>query len=566
MFPFKPTAMKKIIYLSIVLVLCSMFVSGQVLEMHLDGHAVDSSSNGLDGTINNAIPVNNRFGVASKAMYFNGVNSSISTAASTHIRLNYPLSIGLWVWIENVNSTSNKIFVTNNDLSVYSGVALETNGGKLIVHAGNGAGTTTGSRRSALGSTVLNNQEWYHVVVVLRGATDMSMFINGVAESLAYSGSAPEVIGNNAGVGASLGAFDWSASQPVQYFKGAIDELRVWDYALSESEAQSWYLPGTVNDLGIVDVLDVRLDVDFDGEIRDSSTHSNTVESFGGEFVNDRFGNSMNAYYFDGVDDRVLIANDASYQVSYPVSISMWIWFDDSSSPNNKIFVNSDHGTRYSGVSIQTTTAGKIAVHTGDASGSGTINRRSVVGATTLQNEQWYHLVAVLESATAMTLYLNGEIESGTKSGTSNKTIKYMASTYGAFGGFDWHPTNSTKYFKGAIDDMVFYHDALTSSDVDLLYTPGTTDDLFTVTTINSSQLSSNAFIFPNPAKNIVNYELPEAYGQIKEVRIINIQGRLLSVQNADNHELDLSGLPSGNYMLEFVTANSIHRTLCLKE
>ncbi|MHC4501364.1 MAG: LamG-like jellyroll fold domain-containing protein, partial [Planctomycetota bacterium] len=91
------------------------------------------------------------------------------------------------------------------------------------------------SRRSKVGTTVLDADTWYHVAAVLNGPTDMSLYVDGLEDGGTYSGtggslaysSASSLIGVRHGGGYAL--------------SGKIDDVRVYERALSDEEIWEFY-------------------------------------------------------------------------------------------------------------------------------------------------------------------------------------------------------------------------------------------------------------------------------------------------------------------------------------
>jgi len=109
----------------------------------------------------------------------------------------------------------------------------------------NGGGTS--------GSTVLENNTWYHVAWRYQKSTStQTIYLNGVEE--ASSGGHPSLLGT---AGISLGAW----TNAVSNFKGFIDEVRVWKVARSQAQIQadiSRRLTGSETDLTAYYALDAQ--------------------------------------------------------------------------------------------------------------------------------------------------------------------------------------------------------------------------------------------------------------------------------------------------------------------
>ncbi|ETR66444.1 MAG: hypothetical protein OMM_12786, partial [Candidatus Magnetoglobus multicellularis str. Araruama] len=87
-------------------------------------------------------------------------------------------------------------------------------------------------------SNVVNTGVWYHVAAVFDGsqvadADRLKLYIDGVLQSLAYTGTLPTTTDTSNTYPLIIGAENTSASVP---FDGQMDELRIWTVARTESE------------------------------------------------------------------------------------------------------------------------------------------------------------------------------------------------------------------------------------------------------------------------------------------------------------------------------------------
>lgn len=126
-----------------------------------------------------------------------------------------------------------------------------TEGGKEIVSWGRDVGSgkwnfrleSTGELRVEvnggykIGSTDLRDNEWHHVACVFSGTnvTDVDLYVDGVLEGNGgqLSKAINTVTSNGINVRISRGTNN-------RYFTGIIDEVRIWDTALTVTELQGW--------------------------------------------------------------------------------------------------------------------------------------------------------------------------------------------------------------------------------------------------------------------------------------------------------------------------------------
>ncbi|MBI5697808.1 MAG: LamG domain-containing protein, partial [Thaumarchaeota archaeon] len=90
------------------------------------------------------------------------------------------------------------------------------------------------------GTTTINQNNWYYVVGAWNGST-MRLYVNGVEEGTPYALSAPLTVNNgNLQIG-------WLGKSGYLYqFKGIIDEVQVWNRALTANDVNILYQKGSL--------------------------------------------------------------------------------------------------------------------------------------------------------------------------------------------------------------------------------------------------------------------------------------------------------------------------------
>jgi len=149
----------------------------------------------------------------------------------TNFNETLPVTIEAWVNLKSWNSHifSSRETVTSN----YNGFWMYVDGaGKVFLSYGDNTGQLSTSRRSKYGDTVIALDTWTHITGVIRGATDMSIYVNGVDANGAYSGTG----GAMANAPTSSARIGWRNVAVNPMMKGNIDELRVWSKARSQAE------------------------------------------------------------------------------------------------------------------------------------------------------------------------------------------------------------------------------------------------------------------------------------------------------------------------------------------
>jgi hypothetical protein len=201
------------------------------------GNAIDESGNGNNGTVNGATLTNDRFGNVNSAYDFDGVDDFIEVNDSPDLQIsNTNFALSAWVKMENYSTNFQSMVLSKR--SAQSGA----NGYAFIVK-GDIASPPGYVSFEASGSTDpeshTNNGislgDWNHIFVNYDLATsEISTYINGVLDSITSGILSPNPVTPNLFIGKD-GLLN-------NYFlEGYIDDIGIWNRALTISEIQQLY-------------------------------------------------------------------------------------------------------------------------------------------------------------------------------------------------------------------------------------------------------------------------------------------------------------------------------------
>lgn len=173
------------------------------------------------------------------ALEFNGGNDYVDLGTN-YQNLSFPISISAWVRLDNGNGRL-PIFKSSlaTAASGYTGVNLHLlNPTHLSISFGDGGGSFgSGGRRSkAYTFSQPVTGQWMHVVGIINSALDMRLYVNGIDVGGSYSGFGGTF---NTGTGpASINRVSGiiNGSYTKVYGEGKIDELSIWNKALTQTE------------------------------------------------------------------------------------------------------------------------------------------------------------------------------------------------------------------------------------------------------------------------------------------------------------------------------------------
>lgn len=205
----------------------------------------DSSISANNGSITNgAVPT---IGKVGQALILNGSNQNVSIPDSNSLDFSSSYSVSTWVYGTSYNVASNK----------WIGIVTKGNTGEAAVNnhnyilgynnnAGFGAGyrwlfdleDSAGANCDLLGNAPAATSTWYHLVGVFDNPNDiMSLYVNGELQGQAACTLTP----NTNALPVLVGDDAHSSSIP---WTGKIDDVRIYNRALSEEEAKALYNMG----------------------------------------------------------------------------------------------------------------------------------------------------------------------------------------------------------------------------------------------------------------------------------------------------------------------------------
>jgi len=204
--------------------------------------AVDSSGNGNDGTLNNMTSVPDRFGNPNSAFYFNGSNSYINVKDNQALRLsNTDFTINSWVSLDQYNSSSGSFIIckrtgtSNNDGWGYSVTGTGFIGGPAgFAFFGDG-----GTDPYALSKTMVGTSKWVMITAVYSFTKqEIKIYMNGILDNTIENFPPP-----NSSIVSDLyiGRDNISAPTPGYSLQGKIDDIRIYNRAISAATIQKLY-------------------------------------------------------------------------------------------------------------------------------------------------------------------------------------------------------------------------------------------------------------------------------------------------------------------------------------
>ncbi|MEA3385523.1 MAG: LamG domain-containing protein, partial [Thermodesulfobacteriota bacterium] len=183
----------------------------------------DKSDNGNDGIIHGAVSTTGNIG---EALDFNGTGDYVSLSSSS-IKDNSAFSIGVWIKVVTGGVIYSEGYSENRNWAILLG----SNAGSIrIIFKEKGVW-----KGETKGTTLINDGQWYYIVVAQTNKSYREIFVDGVLE-----GTNTTTIGDMSILDTyTIGALERTSVS--SFFDGLIDDMKIYDYALSSDDILGLY-------------------------------------------------------------------------------------------------------------------------------------------------------------------------------------------------------------------------------------------------------------------------------------------------------------------------------------
>jgi hypothetical protein len=191
-----------------------------------NGNANDESGNGNNGTVDGAILTDDRFGNTESSYGFNGISDLISITTSTHPTGNVEITYSLWIY--SLNNSGNNALLNVGDNGITnkrSAIGNEITGGISYIAQANDVASNYFSS--------LN--QWHNIVITKVGET-VNFFLDGILLNDGNITSGQDITNTKIVFGSN--GTNWGGGE---FFNGKLDDIGIWNRALTEEEIQNLY-------------------------------------------------------------------------------------------------------------------------------------------------------------------------------------------------------------------------------------------------------------------------------------------------------------------------------------
>lgn len=202
--------------------------NGLVAYLPFNGNANDFSGNNNNGTVNGATPTTDRKGNANSAYNFN--TNSISIENSSTLNFTTTSTWSFWINTNSTSSTAQCVWAKDGDISSRLNSFISVNSDQTI---NTWISQLTGNSPFIVPNS--NYQNWIHLVYVFDQVnSNFKIYSNGILiKNQALTFSHNNINGYKLYIGYNnVSGFPW-------YFKGKIDDFRVYNRLLNQNEILS---------------------------------------------------------------------------------------------------------------------------------------------------------------------------------------------------------------------------------------------------------------------------------------------------------------------------------------
>ena len=458
----------------------AFLTNGLVAYYPLNGNAHDESGHGANGSINTTTSTADRNGIADKALSFTGgghtlpispSGSSLVTlpAASLHLAGSGTATVSLWCLARQTNDAVQFLFQTCPYVyyvpppSAWGLGITIAEGGRILV-------LTASDTDRNWSTTSLSTNKWYHVAVVYSGestsnSNKVRIYINGTRDVVAQV--RPEVIpatipstANAAFLGA--GHFK-STGEFVEFLDGALDDVRIYNRALSDSEVKALYDYESTPPDNIFLTNGLVAYYPFSGDANDAAGAGHSSTLYRSLLTSDRHGKPERAYRFEA-NEREAIKIEGLAMPPGSTDKALALWFKQSP----RVVIDFLHAPLLSIWSGKPTDkclqfefwGNSLQVGDGDPG----YYKIFTNPEQPMTDCQWHHIAFNL-AATGIEAYFDGRLMHWLQSPQSG-TNRYN----GAFDTLWLGYMNGSCYYDGALDEVRVYNRLLTATEVSDLY------------------------------------------------------------------------------------------------
>lgn len=420
-----------------------------------ENNAADSSGHNNHGALQNGTTFET--GKVGQSFSFDGDNDFIS-ANSDILGGAAAATIEGWIYLKSyaANGQSTIIIDRKPGFDDFQFAVAPDNNlpHKLFFHFWNSAG----NNYFAPSTTDIPLNTWTHVAGVYDGA-EIRIYINGNQDGVPVAAvGSIRSISDNLQIGDDL----WNPS-----FNGRIDELSIYDRALTDQEIQSIFAAGSAGKKGNLPEVPVSPPDGLiswwsgDGNANDIVNGNHGTPKNGASFVNGFIttGNGQ-AFSFDGVDDYIEIPSSPDLNPDAQTGFTVEAWALTKTTTGNGAVIGK--GPPYTEQYVIDKLSGAWRAFIRN-----TNNVLSIITGPAIVIDRFTHLALTWDNP-VLSFYVDGQLV-----GTASSSSIRASDAYLGIGGRS--NANGNVYFDGIVDEASIYNRALTANEIRTIFNSGST-------------------------------------------------------------------------------------------
>jgi len=417
----------------------------------LNGNANDESTNSYNLTANGSPTYT--AGIFNDAVTLNGSSQylSIADASCPNLEISTSQSWSVWIKPDTSPSTYSYRIINKGKLSLPNNrheISLGTDD-KVTFWLG---GLTTNFNVTS--SNTVNIGKWNSIVAIYdSSSTKLKVFVNGVKTEVTASGTVADSDANFLIGASSFGSGDTVA----QWFDGQIDDVAIYNTALTDAQARNIYNTGGSClgywKLNQSEDTNTKLLLHFNG----ANNSTSTLETSTGKSIsfagNSKISTTESAFgysslYLDGTGDYLTTPDSTDWDLGTgDFTIDFWARFDDVTRSSTFIAQSQDNNNRWQISYIASPTNSILYVDL-IVGGSGPL---LVSKNWSPSNNVWYH-IAFTRSGNDFRFFVDGtQVGTTTTSSASFSTFSSVL-----YIGTNWLSGSPLTPHKGYLDEVRF--------------------------------------------------------------------------------------------------------------
>lgn len=304
---------------------------------------------------------------------------------------------------------------------------------------------------SLVGSAVINDDQWHHVVVVVERAVGARIYVDGLLDE-----SDPTITSGVSLENSSQLVLGVDETLNGGFFSGSVDEFALYDEALDASTVQTNYLKlEAQKEL----VLDLQMNSWSSTTVYDSSkfaahgTTSGSATYTQSMFVTctyycgPSYHSAGEALWFDGTTGYVSLQNGSQYDFGLTTDFSFEFWFRTVSTVDSTIFSKGD--VYASGIEVALFDGGSRLSF---ALGFNEMLPINITSVEVINDGHWHHVVFSVDRDTDIALHIDGREDGRFSITTDDKLFDTTsAPTLGR------RSATLDHYYSGLLDEFRIY-------------------------------------------------------------------------------------------------------------